>query len=59
MEKDIDLVLDAAEQEGVLLPLASEMKSLLRAAIEAGYAEDDFIALFAHLRARSGEEVLR
>lgn len=59
MEKDIDLVLDAAEQEGVLLPLASEMKSLLRATSEAGYAEDDFIALFAHLQARSREEVLR
>ena len=26
------------------------MKSHLRAAIEAGYAEDDFIALFQHLR---------
>ena len=59
MEKDIDLVLDAAEHEGVLLPLAREMKSLLRAAIEAGYAEDDFIALFAHLRGGSREEVLR
>jgi 3-hydroxyisobutyrate dehydrogenase-like beta-hydroxyacid dehydrogenase len=59
MEKDIDLALDAAEQEGVDLPLAREMKSLLRAAIEAGYAEDDFIALFAHLRGGSREEVLR
>jgi 3-hydroxyisobutyrate dehydrogenase-like beta-hydroxyacid dehydrogenase len=59
MEKDIDLALDAAEQEGVELPLAREMKSLLRAAIEAGYAEDDFIALFAHLRGGSREEVLR
>ena len=59
MEKDIDLALDAAEQEGVHLPLAREMKSLLRAAIEAGYGEDDFIALFAHLRGGSREEVLR
>jgi 3-hydroxyisobutyrate dehydrogenase-like beta-hydroxyacid dehydrogenase len=59
MEKDIELALDAAEQEGVELPLAREMKSLLRAAIEAGYAEDDFIALFAHLRGGSREEVLR
>src|SRR5215211_2820216 len=58
MEKDIDLVLDAAEQEGVLLPLARELKSLLRETVEAGYAEDDFIALFAHLRAWSREEVL-
>jgi len=59
MEKDIDLALDAAEQEGVHLPLAREMKSLLRAAIEAGYGEDDFIALFAHLRGGSREEALR
>ena len=59
MEKDIDLALGAAEREGVDLPLAREMKALLRAAIEAGYAEDDFIALFAHLRGGSREEVLR
>lgn len=59
MEKDIDLALEAAAQEGVNLPLAREMKSLLRAAIEAGYAEDDFIALFAYLRGGSREEVLR
>ena len=31
-----------------------EMKALLRAAIEAGYADDDFIALFLHLRRASG-----
>ena len=36
------------------LPLTSEMKSHLRAAIEAGYAEDDFIALFQHLRSTAG-----
>ena len=59
MEKDIDLALDAAEQEGVDLPLAREMKSLLRRAIDAGYAEDDFIALFAHLRGGSRAEALR
>jgi 3-hydroxyisobutyrate dehydrogenase-like beta-hydroxyacid dehydrogenase len=59
MEKDIDLALDAADQEGVDLPLAREMKSLLRGAIDAGYAEDDFIALFAHLRGGSRAEALR
>ena len=59
MEKDIDLALDAAEQEGVDLPLAREMKCLLRRAIDAGYAEDDFIALFAHLRGGSRAEALR
>jgi 3-hydroxyisobutyrate dehydrogenase-like beta-hydroxyacid dehydrogenase len=54
MEKDIDLALDAAEEAGVELPLTSEMKSHLRAAIEAGHADDDFIVLFQHLRNTSG-----
>jgi 3-hydroxyisobutyrate dehydrogenase-like beta-hydroxyacid dehydrogenase len=62
MEKDIDLVLDAAEGSGVELPIAREMKTLLREAIEAGYADDDFIALFLHLRSASryrDQEVVR
>jgi 3-hydroxyisobutyrate dehydrogenase-like beta-hydroxyacid dehydrogenase len=54
MEKDIDLVLDAADTAGVGLPLAREMKAHLRAAIEAGYGDDDFIALFLHLRSACG-----
>jgi 3-hydroxyisobutyrate dehydrogenase-like beta-hydroxyacid dehydrogenase len=53
MEKDIDLVLDAARDAGVELPLANEMKTHLRAAIDAGYADNDFIALFLHLRSAS------
>ena len=54
MAKDIDLVLDAAREAGVELPLAREMKTHLCAAIDAGYADDDFIALFLHLRRASG-----
>jgi len=54
MKKDIDLVLDAADDAGVELPLAREMKAHLGAAIEAGYADDDFMALFLHLRRASG-----
>ena len=54
MEKDIDLVLDAARDAGVELPLATEMKTHLRAAIDAGYADDDFIVLLQHLRSASG-----
>jgi 3-hydroxyisobutyrate dehydrogenase-like beta-hydroxyacid dehydrogenase len=50
MDKDIELVLDAAEEAGVELPVATEMKTLLRAAIEAGYSDNDFMALFLHLR---------
>ena len=62
MEKDIDLILDAAEQAGVELPLANEMKALLRAACAAGYADDDLMALFLHLRSASrysDQEVVR
>ena len=54
MEKDIDLVLDAAGESGIELPLAREMKDYLHAAVEAGFADDDFIALFLHLRRTSG-----
>jgi 3-hydroxyisobutyrate dehydrogenase-like beta-hydroxyacid dehydrogenase len=62
MEKDIDLILEAADDNGVVLPLARELKGLLRAAIDAGYGDDDFIALFLHLRSASryrDQEVVR
>jgi 3-hydroxyisobutyrate dehydrogenase-like beta-hydroxyacid dehydrogenase len=50
MEKDLDLVLDAADEDGVELPMARELKQLVRAAVEAGYGDDDFMALFLALR---------
>jgi 3-hydroxyisobutyrate dehydrogenase-like beta-hydroxyacid dehydrogenase len=50
MEKDVDLILAVAEEGGVELPLAGELKRILLGAIEAGYADDDFISLFVHLR---------
>ena len=59
MDKDIDLVLEAAEAAGVRLPLAGEIKGILLAAIEAGFGGDDFMALFPHLRNASNQEVLR
>jgi 3-hydroxyisobutyrate dehydrogenase-like beta-hydroxyacid dehydrogenase len=62
MEKDIDLILDAAYDSGVELPVARELKELLRATSEAGYADDDFIALFLYLRSASrprNQEVVR
>lgn len=59
MEKDVDLVLEAAEDAGVRLPLAGEIKTLIRSAIEAGYGDDDFMALFPHLRDSSTEAVSR
>jgi 3-hydroxyisobutyrate dehydrogenase-like beta-hydroxyacid dehydrogenase len=59
MEKDVDLVLEAAESAGVRLPLAAEIKTLIRSAIEAGYGDDDFMALFPHLRDGSAGAVSR
>jgi 3-hydroxyisobutyrate dehydrogenase-like beta-hydroxyacid dehydrogenase len=59
MEKDIDLVLGAADAAGVRLPLAGEIKALVRSAIEAGYGDHDFMALFLHLRSASDQEVVR
>ena len=53
MEKDLDLVLDAADENGVELPMARELKELVRAAVEAGYGDDDFMALFLALRKAS------
>ena len=57
MEKDVDLILDAAADAGVELPVAKELKSLLRSAVEAGYGDHDFMALFLHLRSASNQEV--
>ena len=45
-----------AQATGIELPLASEMKALLRAAMEAGYADQDFMALFLYLRSLSGRQ---
>ena len=57
MEKDVDLILDAAAEAGVELPVATELKSLLRSAVDAGYGDHDFMALFLHLRSASNREV--
>jgi 3-hydroxyisobutyrate dehydrogenase-like beta-hydroxyacid dehydrogenase len=57
MEKDLDLVLAAAGAAGVQLPLAHELKAHVRSAIEAGYGDDDFMALFPHLRDASNRGV--
>lgn len=59
MAKDVDLVLDAADDAHVQLPLARELKGLLRATAEAGYADDDFMALLLRLRSASEREVAR
>ena len=59
MEKDIDLVLEAAGAAGVRLPLADELKALVRSTVEAGYGDDDFMALYLRLKSTSDQEVLR
>jgi 3-hydroxyisobutyrate dehydrogenase-like beta-hydroxyacid dehydrogenase len=58
MEKDLDLVLEEAAGSGIQLPLAAELKKRIRAAIDAGYGDDDFMALFLLLRDHSTEAVL-
>lgn len=58
MEKDLELVLGAAADAGVRLPLAEEIKAHVRAAIDAGYGDDDFMALFPHLQNASALEAL-
>jgi 3-hydroxyisobutyrate dehydrogenase-like beta-hydroxyacid dehydrogenase len=58
MEKDVDLVLEEAVNAGVQLPLAAELKKRIRSAVDAGYGDDDFMALFLDLRNRSTEAVL-
>jgi 3-hydroxyisobutyrate dehydrogenase-like beta-hydroxyacid dehydrogenase len=59
MEKDIDLALASADESGVQLPVAQELKRLLRAASEAGYGGDDFMALYLLLRNAASKEAVR
>ncbi|HEU5264257.1 MAG TPA: NAD-binding protein, partial [Gaiellaceae bacterium] len=54
MEKDVDLILDAAAEAGIELPLATAMKQLVRAAVDDGYGDHDFLALYLKLRKASG-----
>jgi len=53
MGKDLDLILDAARDAGVELPVTTGLQAIVRAAIEAGYADDDFMALFPFLASTS------
>ena len=50
MKKDLELVLGFARETEVRLPMTSELEDLLDDAIEAGYADLDFMALFLRLR---------
>jgi 3-hydroxyisobutyrate dehydrogenase-like beta-hydroxyacid dehydrogenase len=59
MEKDLDLVLAAADDAHVELPTATQLKELVHAAVDAGYGDDDFMALFLNLQRVSNQEVVR
>ena len=59
MEKDLDLVLEEATGSGLVLPLAAEIKARIRSAIDAGYGDDDFMALYLHLRDDAKRAVAR
>lgn len=50
MAKDVDLVLDVAEEAGVELPLTGRLRSLLATACDGGHADKDFMALILQLR---------
>jgi 3-hydroxyisobutyrate dehydrogenase-like beta-hydroxyacid dehydrogenase len=58
MEKDVDLVLEEAASAGLALPLAAEIKTLIRSAIDAGYGDADFMALYPNLRDHTTQAVL-
>ncbi len=58
MRKDVDLVLDLAEEIGVDLPFTRELRPLLEATSDGGHADEDFIALVLELRRRASEDRL-
>ena len=54
MRKDLDLVSDFARQRGVPLPLVPTLVGAIDQTIAAGYANQDFMALYLTLRHRGG-----
>ena len=50
MLKDVELVLDLAAENGVELPYALHLRTLLEATAEGGHADEDFMALYLQLR---------
>jgi 3-hydroxyisobutyrate dehydrogenase-like beta-hydroxyacid dehydrogenase len=50
MLKDVELVLDLAAENGVELPFALHLRTLLEATAEGGHADEDFMALYLQLR---------
>ena len=56
MAKDIDLVLDVADDHGLVLPLTQNLRQLLERTVEGGHADEDFMALFLQLREAAARE---
>jgi len=50
MLKDVDLVLDLAEERRLVLPFTRHLRQLLEQTIEGGHADEDFLALYLSLR---------
>jgi 3-hydroxyisobutyrate dehydrogenase-like beta-hydroxyacid dehydrogenase len=50
MLKDVGLVLDLATERELELPYTERLSTLLESAVERGYGDNDFIALFRHLQ---------
>jgi 3-hydroxyisobutyrate dehydrogenase len=50
MLKDVGLVLDVAADTGATLPFTEHLRSLLEAAVERGFGDKDFMALFLQLQ---------
>jgi 3-hydroxyisobutyrate dehydrogenase len=60
MLKDVGLVLDLAAERQVELPFAEHLRTLLESAVEHGYGDQDFIALFRRLQeARARQPAIR
>jgi 3-hydroxyisobutyrate dehydrogenase-like beta-hydroxyacid dehydrogenase len=50
MLKDVELVLDLAEDRRLLLPFTRHLRQLLEKAAAGGHADEDFMALYLQLR---------
>jgi 3-hydroxyisobutyrate dehydrogenase-like beta-hydroxyacid dehydrogenase len=57
MLKDVDLVLDVAEEQRLVLPFTRHLRQLLEHTIEGGHADEDFLAPYLSLR--DAEQVAR
>jgi 3-hydroxyisobutyrate dehydrogenase-like beta-hydroxyacid dehydrogenase len=56
MLKDVELVLDLAEQRRLELPFTFHLRQLLERTIEGGHADEDFMALYLQLREAAARE---